>query len=1138
MVPNLPYLQVLAKTGNILCLQETWLWHYEKDNLKLFLPDFDFYARCADSDSFISNFNAPRGKAGVAILWPIEISKHIRKLQDGNSRTVAIEIGTDDGLLCIVNCYMPSLNTGSTAQYLEHLDVLQSIIDRYSVTHQILICGDFNGTLLQSRSNPHDKLLRSFCQENNLISNTETSEKCTFFHHSGKSSSQIDYALSKSDSGIVSRVNINDMHELNTSSHVPVTIVTNQSRAISIRNKSSKTIHPTKRLQWDKLDKDKFQKSLINSLNSVQLQSVSTEDRVDVLSELLHTAARRSVPSVANRLRGPKRRASPKVRELMKLCKSAHVRWKYRQDNSIADSLFLERKLAKKALRTQVRFEKSQEKDNMISELMSNPSSKLFHKIVRRNRSDSSSTSTQYIKYDGKELYDPIEQVSAFKAFYEDLAMPKQESHFDQEYADEIAIKYEHIKLLCKESGSGTEVLFVASDIEKAISKLNTGKSADESGLHSEHFKAAGRIVVPLLVILFNDILRSGSIPKSFKSGILTPVHKKDKDPTLLDNYRGITVTATLGKIFEYALLNKLLESGMNSNQSELQIGFSEGLSPGLGSLFLSEAAYDAHVRQVPLYIAPMDSQKAFDKQDHKLTLCELYAQGVGGSLWTVVCDLYEGLTSRVKWQEELSEPFPVLQGVRQGGVLSPHLYKMYINPLLLDLEMANLGVFVGTVYTGCPTCADDLLLMSNYPAELQLMLSKCFRNSGRNKCTFHPCKSCIIRHNVNARQLKSETVSTWTLGTNPMSVKENSEHLGLIRGGSFEGQANVTNRISLARRTLYSLIKTGMHGSNGLNPKVSYKMYQCYVLPRLLFGLETIFLLKKHIKMLSDFHLDTLRKLQALPNRTSCAAVLLLLGALPLEAELDKRHLSLLFSCLKSGNSKLVSLATRQSLFYDSEGRSFFTRVHCMLDKYGLPGIDSICNLDISKDQWKIKTKCAIRQYWSEKLRLDAYEKSTLKYCNIPCLQIGQTHHVWDSIESTRLEVRRGVIKCRIVTGTYIVQTLRSKFNQYQIDSTCPLCRAEDEDIEHMLLRCSALHSTRKEPFKKLKDYIVGITDINFWRSFFSNKENLIKLIIDCSQLTELQTVTNMDILTVERLSRNLCFALHTKRLNKLNEG
>ena len=103
-------------------------------------------------------------------------------------------------------------------------------------------------------------------------------------------------------------------------------------------------------------------------------------------------------------------------------------------------------------MRTQIWYEKSQEKENIISELISNPSSKLFHRIVRRNRSDNSSTCTQYIRYNDKKLYDPSEQVVAFKQFYVDLAMPKTEPHFDQEYSDEIAVEYEHIKILCQET--------------------------------------------------------------------------------------------------------------------------------------------------------------------------------------------------------------------------------------------------------------------------------------------------------------------------------------------------------------------------------------------------------------------------------------------------------------------------------------------------------------------------------------------------------------------------------------------------------------------------------------------------------------------------------------------------------------
>ena len=287
---------------------------------------------------------------------------------------------------------------------------------------------------------------------------------------------------------------------------------------------------------------------------------------------------------------------------------------------------------------------------------------------------------------------------------------------------------------------------------------------------------------------------------------------------------------------------------------------------------------------------------------------------------------------------------------------------------------------------------------------------------------------------------------------------------------------------------------------------------------------------------------MDTLRKLQALPSRTSNAAVLLLLGALPLEAELDKKkttkHLSLLFSCVKSGNEKFILLAKRQSLFHDSEGRSFFTRVKHILAKYELPDIDSICDTDISKEQWKINTKNTIRKYWTERLCEEAAEKSTLHNCNISCLQIGKTHPVWDSLESTRLEVRRGVVKCRILTGTYIVQTIRSKFNQYQVDSKCPLCHMEDEDITHMLLRCSVLHSVRKEPFILLKDYVISRTNTVFWRKVFPTKASLVKLIIECGQKAELHSVQNIDLTHIERLSRNLCFAIHAERLKKLNEG
>ena len=94
-------------------------------------------------------------------LLSTDTTKHIKRLPDGNNRIIAIEVNTNKGLLCIINCYMPSMDSGSSAQYTEHLDIIESIIDKYNASHKTVVCGDFNGTLLAVRSNPHDRLLRT-----------------------------------------------------------------------------------------------------------------------------------------------------------------------------------------------------------------------------------------------------------------------------------------------------------------------------------------------------------------------------------------------------------------------------------------------------------------------------------------------------------------------------------------------------------------------------------------------------------------------------------------------------------------------------------------------------------------------------------------------------------------------------------------------------------------------------------------------------------------------------------------------------------------------------------------------------------------------------------------------------------------
>ena len=245
---------------------------------------------------------------------------------------------------------------------------------------------------------------------------------------------------------------------------------------------------------------------------------------------------------------------------------------------------------------------------------------------------------------------------------------------------------------------------FNEKEIHQAIKSLNSGKSPDEMGLTAKHLKYSGETLLPTLVAIFNDIIRTETVPEVFKSGIITPVHKKGKDPGKMDNYRGITVSSILGKLFETVILNRLEE--LNKDQSQLQFGFTKGLSPTMASLILSEGILDSIQKGEPLHIAALDNQKAFDVVSHPILMKMLYLQGINNHLWQVIRSMYSGLTARVKWEGEFSQTFSVLQGVCQGGMLSTHFYKAYLNDSLLELETRALGKFIGILYMGCPTVA------------------------------------------------------------------------------------------------------------------------------------------------------------------------------------------------------------------------------------------------------------------------------------------------------------------------------------------------------------------------------------------------------------------------------------------------
>ena len=157
-----------------------------------------------------------------------------------------------------------------------------------------------------------------------------------------------------------------------------------------------------------------------------------------------------------------------------------------------------------------------------------------------------------------------------------------------------------------------------------------------------------------------------------------------------------------------------------------------------------------------------------------------------------------------------------------------------------MELKQHRLGLCIGTVYCGCPTCVDDSAFLTNCENELQIMMNVATRNARQDRVMIHPDKSNAVLLNPHKTVFKRKSFSL-DKGGKTIQSSSSTTHLGLLRAEVNENVINIEERLSLARRTLYALINTGVHRSNGLNPRVSFKIYQCYVVPRLIHGLEVL---------------------------------------------------------------------------------------------------------------------------------------------------------------------------------------------------------------------------------------------------------------------------------------------------------
>ena len=1119
----------MLKKHDILAIQEHWLFNFQLQDLEKTFCSHFVHSKAVDDDNPLPPTQKPRGYGGVALFYSKDLNYTVKKLTTGCSRIVAVEVLTTPPL-CICSVYMPSRNSKTNysdkENYQQCLDQLEEIMDTFGGTHAMLILGDMNASLCKRQGNNQDVLLENFVKSNNLFCEQNGSE--TFFHPNKSDKAEIDYILFNDKcKQYLGNVTVDNRLSSNTSDHIPVV------GTLFIQNRKT-TNQKTKvvcKPKWDRCDKSAYRKMVRENLLSFDTFLPSTTGDFDILQPLSHLNA---VLKRATTCSIPKHKSEVTVRQLQSRPWSESIHdaikesrlawWDWKKSGSPSDpthATVQRKKIARKLVRKEQRQEAAKRRKDKIEEIMrSRNEPKTFYKLIGNQRK-SSNSQLHSLVVDGKECETQDHIREGWATHFQHLATPMENPKFDQEYKQMVNADVEAIEILCKEESSRMEPVS-EEEVSRALKRLNNNKAVDIMGLTSEHFKLAGREILEFLTSLLNYIIMTKSISVVLKEGILTPIFKKG-DPSNPSNYRGITVTPVYLKILEH-IINTRHNLIFHESQSRLQKGFTAGCSSLNAALILSECILEAGNNKRDLFVTTLDTQKAFDVVDQNSLLRKLYLDGIHGDDWLLLRDLYSDCSSRIKWAGELSHPINIMQGVRQGGVLSTSHYKRYNNPLLLQLEDRYSGTRIGSISIPHVTVADDLALISESKSDAQVMIWDADNSAGRERYCIHPTKSHILWY---TKRKKNDTELGIVMAGEKVDTPSSTVHLGIVRNTS--GQVDVEGKISLGRKTAYSLMGAGLHGGSGLKATLNGHIWSTFVIPRFLYGLEVQILKSSDIESLEKFQRKCLKQIQGLPDNTSNTACLALLGVLPIEALLHKNLLNMFVNMIRNENSVEYEIAKRQLVMKDTPRESIFTHIQSILDRYDLPSVFDLLNCPPTKEAWKStlnhKINDMVQKFW----RSDIESKSSTKYLNPNVLCVGSSHHIWSTVRNNIHDSRRAQIKCKLLTGTYILQANRAAFNQYAINPTCKLCNTAPETRQHFVGECAFFKEERKLYIEKLKTS--PILSDQYIQSL-CNPEFLTQLTLDATVIPGLKECDSEGLGSLELCTREYIHKIHVRRI------
>ena len=259
--------------------------------------------------------------------------------------------------------------------------------------------------------------------------------------------------------------------------------------------------------------------------------------------------------------------------------------------------------------------------------------------------------------------------------------------------------------------------VITSTEIDEAISLLKTDKSPGSDGFTGEWYKMFRTELLPMLLSSFNYTLKEGHMPQSWSEALITVIPKEGKDKLECSSYRPISILNIDYKLFA-SIIARRMEGIISDMVDPDQAGFVRERQTQDNIRRTLHVADHIIKENMSATLISLDAMAAFDSVGFEYLYQVLERFGFNEKSVKCIRSLYSSPTARIKINGHLSRSIKLERGCRQGCVLSPGLFALFLKPLAQAIreDPEIQGVLIGNTEYKISLFADDILLTLGSP--------------------------------------------------------------------------------------------------------------------------------------------------------------------------------------------------------------------------------------------------------------------------------------------------------------------------------------------------------------------------------------------------------------------------------------